>query len=1166
MATCPACGQDNPPRFRFCGACGTPLPPAPGPGPAAPRHRREERKTVTVLFCDLAGFTAASDHADPEDVGAMLRPYHARLRAEIEHLGGTLDKFIGDAVMAVFGAPAAHEDDPERAVHCALRILAAIEELNAARAPSAGRGSPSGARGARRPGLGLAVRIGVNTGEALVVLERSAETETVVGDVVNTASRLQGIAPVGAAVVGESTWRATRSRFEYEALDPVTVKGKAEPVAHWRVLGPASRTGVADEAGAGAPFVGRADELDRLEAAFEEVLTGRSVGRVTLVGTAGVGKSRLVAEFAERIEARPELIAWRQGRCLPYGDGISFWALGEIVKAQAGVGDGDDAARATSRLAAAVAAVVPDPADREWIGTELAGLLGLAAEPAGQPSGRDTDRVATFTAWRRFLEAVAAERPLILVVEDLHWADQPMAEFLDQLVAGAAPVPLLLLVTARPELAERHPAACAEGPGRALVRLGPLSDDETAALTGALLGRSVLPAEVQSLLVDRAGGNPLYAREFVRLLGDRGLLGSDRVLRAADVAGVPFPGTVQALIATRLDAVAPGTKALLQDAAVLGRVFLVDALGAVSGLPPAEVEAGLAVLADRELIAPTAPGQYTFSHALVRDVAYGQIPRQERAGRHRAAARWLLSVPGERADELAELVAHHLVAALELSRAGRAPAGELDELTAETRRALARAGDRTRDLDPGRANGYYTRALELYPDGHPERAGVLVKSARTEFQATGELAGVTAAYEEAIAALAAQGDRLSQGAAMERLAVVRWTQGDVQQSRRILAEAVELLEREPPSPELASVYAQMASDRTMAGAAREGLEWAGKALALAERLGDERLRLRALDARGVARCESGDLGGVGDLRAALAGGLESGASYDTAVVYNLLIEPVWLAEGPRAAMEICTEAQEFIERRGLTGAMAIWFSSSMLTVLFDLGEWERLLAEAHSIVAFERAQGARYVSVSAESYTAQVLCLRGRVAEARRLADGLLPDARAVDDLQALVPALVTAAVVREAAGDRAAAIAALDELGDVVGRRSGGHWYRSQYIADLARVAVAVGRPAHAAELAGAAWPEVARHRLGAATARAVLAEAEGRTAEAAALYDEAAGGWAAYGHKLEHGLALAGAARCLGPAGDGRARGAEEILRNLLTSASAVSAGGTSGFAPAS
>ncbi|HEV2928485.1 MAG TPA: adenylate/guanylate cyclase domain-containing protein, partial [Propionibacteriaceae bacterium] len=475
MRRCSSCGQDNPGGFRFCGSCGSPLADVPRQ-PAG-----EERKVVTVLFCDLVGFTSRSDRADPEDVGAMLRPFHTRLRSEIERVGGTLDKLIGDAVMAVFGVPAVHEDDPERAVRCALRMLDAIAELNQA-----------------HPALRLAVRIGVNTGEALVTLDHGADSEGVVGDVVNTAARLQGVAPVNGVVVGEATWRATRALFAYEQLVPVQVKGKAEAVPIWRVLGARSRPGVDVAERLATELIGRGEELATLQRCYRQAFIEHAVQLVTILGEPGVGKSRLVREFAGFVDAQPELVAWRRGHCLSYGEAVGFWALGEVVKAQAGILESDDPREGAAKLDAAVRAVAGDASEREWLKARLAPLVGLATA-AEAPSGRDE----SFMAWRRFLQLVATQGPLVLVIEDLHWADPALLDFLEQLLDQARGADLLVVVTARPELLDRRPGWGTGQPNATTVALAPLADEQTAMLIATLLGQSMLPAEVQSLLLER---------------------------------------------------------------------------------------------------------------------------------------------------------------------------------------------------------------------------------------------------------------------------------------------------------------------------------------------------------------------------------------------------------------------------------------------------------------------------------------------------------------------------------------------------------------------------------------------------------------------------------------------------------------------------------------
>jgi class 3 adenylate cyclase len=360
MPTCPNCGEESPEAFRFCPHCGTSLQPS-------PQSDVEERKVVTVLFCDLVEFTAASDQADPEDIRARIRPYHARLREVIEGYGGTVEKFIVDAVMAVFGAPVAHEDDPERAVRAGLRILEAIEELNQA-----------------DPVLGLQVRIGITTGEAVVALgARPEQGEGIVtGDVVNTASRLQAVAPTGGIVVGEQTYRATLGVFDYQPLDAATVKGKAEPIPIWRALSARARFGTDLTRTHATAMVGREVERGLLTGLFERSVRDRSVQLVTVVGEPGVGKSRLVAELFAHVDSTPDPVRWRQGRCLPYGEGITFWALGEIVKAEAGILESDSPE--TGRRSSTGSS----PRAPTGSGSANASFLSSAWRPPPLPSGR----------------------------------------------------------------------------------------------------------------------------------------------------------------------------------------------------------------------------------------------------------------------------------------------------------------------------------------------------------------------------------------------------------------------------------------------------------------------------------------------------------------------------------------------------------------------------------------------------------------------------------------------------------------------------------------------------------------------------------------------------------------------------------------------------------
>ena len=573
MTICTVCGQENPEGFRFCGACASPL-------ATGEVGQREERKVVTALFCDLVGFTSLSESADPEDVNTMLDAYSAMARAQIENHGGVVQKFIGDAVVGVFGVPAAHEDDPERAVRAGLRIVEAAEELEAV------GGAP------------LRLRVGINTGEALVRLDVNPGSGEgfLTGDAINTASRLQGVAPEMGVAVGVATYEATSVVFDYRELESAAVKGKADPVRVFQPLAPRARFGTDLTRAHTSPFVGREIDLALLKGIFDKTVASESVQLVTVVGEPGLGKSRIVAELFGYIDARRELVTWRQGRCLPYGEGITFWALGEIVKAHAGILESDDPATATAKLDV----VLPEGEERAWFRQRLLPLLGIEASSSAE-------REELFTAWRRWLELIAEADPTVLVFEDLHWADDAMLAFLEHLADRAEGVPLMIVGTTRPELYEQHADFGNGLRNTTAISLAPLSPKETARLVSALLDSSVIPAELQQPILERAGGNPLYAEEFVRLVKDKDLLvrrGSSWELRAG--AEVPFPDSVRALIAARLDTLTPDAKSLLADAAVIGKVFWAGAVAQMGERSPDEVADVLRELSRKELVRPRA--------------------------------------------------------------------------------------------------------------------------------------------------------------------------------------------------------------------------------------------------------------------------------------------------------------------------------------------------------------------------------------------------------------------------------------------------------------------------------------------------------------------------------------------------------------------------------
>ena len=1100
MQRCPSCGEENGDRARFCSNCGAALGDA-----AAPAG--EERKVVSVLFVDLVGFTARSDHADPEDVRATLRLYHELLKREIERFGGTVEKFIGDAVMAVFGAPVAHEDDAERAVRAALRILEAIEELNEA-----------------RPELDLAVRGAVNTGEAVVALGARPEAGEgfVTGDVVNVASRLQGAAPVGGVVVGELTHRPTRDVIEYEELAPISVKGKDEPIPIWRALAARSRFGVDVEPGTSTPLIGRSGELSLLQGLFERVLRDQTPHLVTLSGEPGVGKSRLTREFRTFIDDLPDLVSWRQGRCLPYGEGITFWALGEIVKSHAGILENDGPDEAGAKLAVALE-IVEDEREREWIRARLGPLIGIGDETAV------AERDESFAAWRSFLEAIAATGPFVLVIEDLHWADPSMLAFVEHLADWANGVPLFVVCTARPELYEREPSWGGGKRNHTAVSLSPLSAEETAQLIAVLLDQTVLPAETQRALLDRAGGNPLYAEEFIRMLVDRGVLvrrGASWDLTAGE-GDIPVPENVHALIAARLDTLPAERKALLQDAAVIGKVFWAGALAEMGNLDPGSVRAGLHELARKELLRPARRSsiegetEYAFWHLLIRDVAYGQIPRTQRAAGHRSAAAWIEAMAGERVADNAEVLAYHYEQAIELARAAGEDTPELEKLAV---RFLLMASERAMRLDVEKAFDLDGRALELTRPGEPERLQVLLGSARTAssgWTARDPRAACELALEEA----RAQGDRLAEGELLTILAQEAWRLGDTARQIVLVREAVEILQELPPGRELSRALRRSAAASGLAGHSARTLELVETALPIIREFGTENDLAIVLQFRGQARVDLGELSeGIADLREGLRLALESSPAGFVCAAHVNLADTVWFDEGPSRAEELYAAAIEVGERRGAVGA-ANWARMETMWTRFDLGRWDEVLELGDRVLEGE-AQRTGQASFLVQIYQSLVRTARGALDLTGAIEDAIVLRAREIGDGQVVVPAFRLAAMNRLLHGDAGAGVAFVRELGELMSERPGFHAW---LLEDSARVCLAGGATELLRELTERTSPRLLRDRNCVISARAVLAELEGDPGAALELYAGAAEGWAAFPHVFEHAHALLGAGRCL-------------------------------------
>ena len=1070
---------------------------------------------MTVLFCDLVGFTASSEAADPEDVRSRIRPYHARLRQEIERYGGTVEKFIGDAIMAAFGAPVSHEDDAERAVRAGLRILDAIDELNE-----------------QDPTLLLQVRIGINTGEAVVALgARPREGEGIVtGDVVNTASRVQGAAPVSGIACSEETFRHTERVFDYDELEPVAVKGKTEPLALFRPLRPRARLGSDVTRTLATPLVGRELEKPLLIGTFERSAQQRSCQLVTIVGEPGVGKSRLCAELFGYLEDRPGLVRWRQGRCLPYGEGIAFWALAEIIKAECGILDSDSPEQAESKLERALPPADPD---RAWLKARLQPLVGAGGEPASQQE--------SFTAWRRCLESWADVRETVLVFEDLHWADDALLSFLEYLSDWSDGVPLLVLCTARPELYEHHPTFGANARNAQRVNLAPLTDRETALLITSLLKRAVLPAETQRALLERAGGNPLYAEEFVRLLADRGQLSG---------AVEDVPDSVQALIAARLDTLSAGRKSLLQDASVVGKVFWAGALAEMGGRDPREVEQALHELSRKELVRPArmssmeGEAEHGFWHLLVRDVCYAQIPRADRAARHCAAAAWIEHKADERVEDMAEVLAHHYVQALELTRAAGHPE-KAKELAPSAVHFLTLAGERAFALDVESAEANLAKALALCPASDPERVSLLERWARAA-QQQGRLQEARAALEQAIALYRERGESVAAGRSLTALVSVLAGLGDTRREQA-LAEAITLLEAQPPGPELVAAYGELAGLQVVFFSDYlEAITASERALALAAKLLlPEPARARGF--HGTARAHLGEREGLDDLRRALVLSVERGRSRDAAVVYNNLSEALWLYEGPEAALVIAREGIDFCERRGIA-EFERNIAAQSLTFLASCGRVTEALAKAEPLAAqFEAAGSANLIGV--RSLQLRLLAERGETEAAAAEAGHLAAAARETAELQQLSIGFAAAARLLLAQGRHDDARALLLELEQISGIR--GDINYAANLPELVRCALVLGDAALAVRLVDGVQQATPLHAHALCAARAQLAEVGGEHAQAATLYAEAAERWQEFGDEPERAYALLGRGRCLltlqQPGNEGLLREARDLFAAL-------------------
>jgi class 3 adenylate cyclase/tetratricopeptide (TPR) repeat protein len=1037
---CPACGAALEGTEKFCGDCGTPVSvDAPVEAAAAPAA---ERRLVSVLFADLVGFTAASAERDPEDTRELQSRYFDTCRRLIALYGGTVEKFIGDAVMAVWGTPTATEDDAERAVRAALDLVAAVSSL----------GDEVGAPGLR-------ARAGVLTGEAAVTIGAEGEG-MVAGDLVNTASRIQAAAEPGTVLVGESTRRATEPAIVYHDAGAYELKGKDGLTPLWRALRVVSGArGSLKSHGLEAPFVGRERELRQIKDLFHASAEDRKPHLVSITGIAGIGKSRLGWEFYKYMDGLPQVTYWHRGRCLAYGEGVTYWALADMVRMRCRIVEEEEPASALAKIRAVLEEHISDPDERQFVEPRLAQLLGLGDQ-------EPRERQDLFAAWRLFFERLADVYPTVLSFEDMQWADESLLAFVEYLLEWSRNSPLYVITLARPELLERRANWGAGHRNFSSLYLEPLSPKAMEELLSGLVPG--LPGDAREQILARAEGVPLYAVETVRMLLDRGLLVREGPVYTpvGEIGSLEVPETLHALIAARLDGLTADERRLLQDGAVLGKTFTPAALAALSGRSEDDLQPLLAGLVRKEVLGvqadPRSPehGQYGFLQDLVRHVAYETLSKHERRIRHLAAAEYLeAAFPAAEESEVVEVVASHYLDAYNAVP----DADDAHETRRKAYETLVRAGVRASSVGAvAEARRYFEDGAALTEDAS-EQAELLARAGQMASRAA-DRAATRRLYESAIAIYEAQGDTHAAARTLARWARALGFAGSVNEEVQRLEQAFGVIAGDEPDEDLALVAAALSRAYWFAGDLERATERAEFALDIAEQQelpAPLALALRAKSAVLASRGHGAESFAL--LKHALEVSLEHDLLEEAGTCHFILSDRCFRLDRYAEALRYLDESLGLAGRIGSRPhEWAVQAERSY--ALLMLGRWDEVLATTDTFTEEQVQSGGVVLSVLQSGVEAH--CHRGELDAARRIF-AMFSSLEDSTDVQDQGVFLAATAALRRAEGRLEDALAAGAATIEVAAPTMGAAFQGVKHgVVDALEAALALGDTARAEEL----------------------------------------------------------------------------------------------------